>query len=114
MITYQLKHLALLNVFEYGLTNAESESLVSCIRENRDLVTLHLVNSSETMQLASSISRVFFDRALYLRLVVWNRTGEEVLEVSHGGVVLESRAYSTEIELIKNYLPQFRSSHFLE
>jgi hypothetical protein len=90
------------------------ESLASCIRAKADLVKLYLLNSPNSRQLTSSISRVFSDRALFLELVVWIRSGEEMVKVSPGGVVLESRFYSTEIELIKNYLPRCRFSSFLE
>jgi hypothetical protein len=114
MLTYQLTHLELLNAWNGGLTDPGIESLTSCARANNNIVTLHLLNSSTSRQLASSVSRAFSDRTLYLRLVVWKQSGEEMVSVSPGGVVLESRVYTSEVKLIKNYLPQCRFSSFLE
>jgi hypothetical protein len=82
-LTEQLTNLALLNVWCGGLSDGQSLALASRIREKRDLVSLHLQNSPSTRLLASSISRVFTDRALYLRLVVWNRSGEDMVNISH-------------------------------
>jgi hypothetical protein len=113
-LTEQITNLALLNVWCGGFSDAQSLALASGIREKRDLVSIHLQNSPSTRILASSISQVFANRALYLRLVVWNLYGEEMMNISRRGVVLESRVYTSGVELFKNYLPRCRSRSFLE
>jgi hypothetical protein len=114
VLILQLTHLAMLNVWNGGLSEEGIESLASHIRERRDLVSLHLQISQSARLLVSYISRVFADRALFLELVVLIQSGEEMVKVSPRGVVLESRFYSTEFELLKNYLPRCRLSSLLE
>jgi hypothetical protein len=66
LLILQLTHLAILSVWNGGLSVEAIDSLASCIRAKADLVKLHLLNSPNSRQLTSLLYFGFVSVYFYI------------------------------------------------